>query len=603
MFVIEAHGVNPVSTDPVPLSYAQHRLLHDPAPVRICGAPTGSGKTYAFQVAARSGKTVLFIVPTLALARDIQRDLKQQGIPCGRWDGQQMRDARTVEGTAYGWAERLEDLQRCRRAGGGMIVATLEALANLTLERARLQRTDLSVVDILHAVDHLVFDESHTLNERAFGFLHFWLTLVAYRHHHRLEGPRVTLLSATPSRLLEPLFEDGYFPPETVARFDEAVTGGECGRMLHGEVRVELGKNLLATVRNEAGRLLGEYRRLLVVYDSLRRLSGDENRQLADFFEQIGIAPSEILVIDGMDRQVARALGASGFETGLIPGEKHRVIIGTSAVEMGVNLGVDAMISDVGMNPSACLQRIGRVARGDRQGEVLLTHHGDEPPRHYRQLEALSGSVSVEAVRAAMEDDHHYRGRAIRAKALGSAYWSMLSRRSPRLMKEMREVFQAMAPGREIPGSILDRLHRVLPRIDGRMRGRFERWLESVDETLTDHRGFNPTVKLRFSGMRPDEVVTYDADWAAIHLEPPLTREDDVWIYDRPRSQCLRQRPEKFTVGFRTPFGDGRCTVHRVNEVPGQVLEFLRRQRQCSTKAGFREVMDFTAATRLVVRS
>lgn len=602
MFTIEAHGVNPVTQDPAPLSYAQHRLLSDPAPVRICGAPTGSGKTYAFQIAAKAGKTVLFIVPTLALARDIQRDLRAQGIACGRWDGEQMQAARTVDGTTYGWAERLEDLSHCRSAEGGMIVATLEALANLTLDKARLQRTDLSVVDILQWVDHLVFDEAHTLNERAFGFLHFWLTLVAYQHQQELGGPRLTLLSATPSRLLEPLFEEGYLPPEAVARFDEEVTSGACARMLHGEVRVELCGSLLDTLMAEAGRLLASYQRVLVVYDSLRRLSGDETRQLASFLLECGVSPEEVLVIDGMDRQVARALGNSGFATGLVPEAHHRVIIGTSAVEMGVNLGVDAMISDAGMNPAACLQRMGRVARGNRSGEVLLTFHGDESPKHYRQLAALSGQVSVEAVRAAVEDDHSHQLRARRAQALGSAYWSMLSRRSPRLMAEISEIFREMAPDKVMPGGILDRVHQAFAGMKGRSRRAVEGWLKQIDEVLTDHRGFNSTVKLRFAGMAQDEVVVYDADWAQAHLESPVTVDDDLWTYDRPRHQCLRERREKIEVKFETPFGGGICAVNRFEEAVPHVVDFLRRKTQCANQPGYQEVLEFTQRTGLVVR-
>jgi hypothetical protein len=45
--IIPAHGVNKAPDNP-DLSYAQYRLLNEPKPIRLCGSPTGAGKTYAF---------------------------------------------------------------------------------------------------------------------------------------------------------------------------------------------------------------------------------------------------------------------------------------------------------------------------------------------------------------------------------------------------------------------------------------------------------------------------------------------------------------------------------------------------------------------------
>ena len=57
------------------LSPLQQALLEEPRRIRIVDAPTGAGKTYAFQQALRNGKRILFIVPTRRLAQNIAASL------------------------------------------------------------------------------------------------------------------------------------------------------------------------------------------------------------------------------------------------------------------------------------------------------------------------------------------------------------------------------------------------------------------------------------------------------------------------------------------------------------------------------------------------
>ncbi len=63
-----------VPRGPDGLSPLQHRILHDPAPVRVFSAPTGAGKSHAFIKAASEGRRVLFIVPTRRLAQNLAQD-------------------------------------------------------------------------------------------------------------------------------------------------------------------------------------------------------------------------------------------------------------------------------------------------------------------------------------------------------------------------------------------------------------------------------------------------------------------------------------------------------------------------------------------------
>jgi len=162
-FIIPAHGV-PYAVNSH-LSYAQDRLLTEPRPIRLCGAPTGAGKTYAFIEAARQGRVVFFVVPTQTLADDIKQSVDDynlthsltQPIHAAIWDGRQSLQA--VQEGKLPWAERQADF-RSIQTHGGMIIATLEVLARLTMGFAERQHIQFSMTDLVWRCHHLVFDEA-----------------------------------------------------------------------------------------------------------------------------------------------------------------------------------------------------------------------------------------------------------------------------------------------------------------------------------------------------------------------------------------------------------------------------------------------------------
>ncbi|HAI69481.1 MAG TPA: hypothetical protein DCM38_08605 [Gammaproteobacteria bacterium] len=71
---IAAHCVESITTDG--LSWLQHQLLTCEKPIRIADAPTGAGKSFAFQKAMiKQQQRILFIVPTKRLAQNLIRGL------------------------------------------------------------------------------------------------------------------------------------------------------------------------------------------------------------------------------------------------------------------------------------------------------------------------------------------------------------------------------------------------------------------------------------------------------------------------------------------------------------------------------------------------
>jgi len=129
-FVIPAHGVSYAANSH--LSYAQDRLLTEPRPIRLCGAPTGAGKTYAFIEAARRGQVVFFVVPTqtwtlaffASLRWLIQKALQDWHISS---ESRRLLAGRLQEGACVLIAMLAHDI--CKRThallGGGMVQAPL----------------------------------------------------------------------------------------------------------------------------------------------------------------------------------------------------------------------------------------------------------------------------------------------------------------------------------------------------------------------------------------------------------------------------------------------------------------------------------------------
>lgn len=397
MFTIQAHGISPhESGDSAPsLSLAQHRLLTEPTPIRVCGAPTGAGKTYAFLHAARRGERVIFVVPTQALAKDIEESARKHGVAAYRWDGTQSAELRA--NGQEPWIERKSQWDGLQQTGG-MLVTTPETLGAILLGRPQRVLHRSLLPDLLQA-QHVVFDEAHTLTARAFGFLHFWAVLVVWWYRKAPEkAPKLTLLSATHSNLFAALCDpekggESYLPAEYVAFFDEAIENGrrENLRMLHGDVGVSIGDgDVLACVERYAGAPLSRGARLLILYDSLRNLTREE-KALRDCLAGFGVNPEECFLINGQDRKAAGlSLGGTGFEAGLCPEEKHRVIIATSCIEAGVNIDrLRHAILDPGQDAAALLQRIGRVARGDMDGKIWFATPSNRPA-HWLKLEKLA---------------------------------------------------------------------------------------------------------------------------------------------------------------------------------------------------------------------
>lgn len=382
MLTIKRHCVsNNLTTG---LSNLQQQLLTEEKPVRIADAPTGAGKSYAFQRAmADNNERVLFIVPTRRLAQNLVRglreDLEQAGwsekkvfSKVALWSSDATQQLR-AEGVKHIGARRVREIFALNYAheGGEMIVAIPESLNNLLLrDFLAEQQSDTGVLDILNNFEHIVFDEFHTIEARGFSLAALFAKLAA----GGMGRAKVSFLSATPLDI-KPVLQKLEVPDEKAALLRETIS--DTGRVVHGDVRLRFSEcdSLVALTAQHTDLIHTEIeqgRQVVLIYNSL----ADLQRQipaLTQVVRKIGIKPQDCLLINSLDdsRQEIEKPGEFSVGRYQVP-EQFNILIATASVEMGVTFNANVLLMEPGFEPLNFLQRYGRAARGDFQGQVIV---------------------------------------------------------------------------------------------------------------------------------------------------------------------------------------------------------------------------------------
>ncbi|SEH07170.1 DEAD/DEAH box helicase [Candidatus Venteria ishoeyi] len=374
-----------VSNDPVTqLSTLQQNLLQEPRPVRIADAPTGAGKSYAFQrTMADNAERVLFIVPTRRLAQNLVRglreDLKQAGWSQDKaqnkvslWSSDASKQLREAGITRIG-PLRVREILSLNYAveGGEMIVAIPESLNNILLRKFLAeQQSDTGVLDILNNFEHIVFDEFHTIEARGFGLAALFAKLAA----EGMGRAKVSFLSATPLEI-QPVLEKLGVPTQKIALLRETIS--DSGRAVHGDVRlsfnecdsmVELAEQHSAAIRQE----VEQGQQVVMIYNSLAELQR-QIPALEQVVRTTGIDPHACLLINSLDDSRADITNPGAFSAGRnLEPEQFKILIATASVEMGVTFKANLLLMEPGFEPLNFLQRYGRAARGNYQGQVIV---------------------------------------------------------------------------------------------------------------------------------------------------------------------------------------------------------------------------------------
>jgi hypothetical protein len=376
------------------LSPLQRRCLDDPAPVRIFSAPTGAGKSFAFVKAAAAGARVLFVVPTRRLAQNLCASaietLVEQKVIATREAAAQLVAMWTSDATAE-LRKADPNVQignlRIRQIRGfegdcRFIVATPESLAFMLLAGLRGGHGGhaFGLADIVDNVGHVVFDEFHTIDPRGFGLCAAIATVCA----HVEGGAKVTFLSATPIDIRPVLTQLGV-PAGEIAVGAETITterkqASSNLRALHGDVQltfsqhddlVELLEAHRETLRACIDRGPDADHQIVVIFDSLDALLSNK-RRLAVFFDGLGVPASRRLAINSVDDRTTGDFDGLFVADRTADPKGFDVLVATSSVEMGVTFKAGLIAMDPGHDALSFVQRLGRVARGDVEGTVLV---------------------------------------------------------------------------------------------------------------------------------------------------------------------------------------------------------------------------------------
>lgn len=372
-----------VPQDPITnLSPLQMDLLHHPAQLRIADAPTGSGKSYAFQQGMlENDARVLFIVPTRRLAQNLWRGLMENLERAG-WTAEKCHNKVSLwssdasaqlrqDGIKEIGPRRIREISRLdmTRQGGEMIIAIPEVVSRLLL-RPYLQQGQSKdgIFDILANFDHIVFDEFHTIDARGFGLAAVFAKLAATG-----EGrAKISFLSATPIAI-QPVLENLQVPD--IVTLSE--TTSTTGRAVHGDVTLSLWETdtmvaLLDQHRDLIANELAQQRQVVVIYNKLYELQC-QVPQLEALVKQIGIAPQDCLLLNSIDDTRPEVENPGQFAVGRFQApEKFKILIATASIEVGVTFKARIVLMEPGFQPLNFLQRYGRAARGDVSGQVLV---------------------------------------------------------------------------------------------------------------------------------------------------------------------------------------------------------------------------------------
>ncbi len=517
-----------VSRDAAGLSTMQAALLGSPdqmdamPAVTAVIAPTGSGKSHVYRKAVQRNERVLFVVPTKRLGQNLAASFREDLIADGwppavaeakiqRWDGDTA--ARMLE------AGETEDVRLWRRerfpllAGGQkgeLIVTTPETLSGLLFgANPKHGNGDVGPNSLMSCFDRIIFDEAHLIQPRGFGLVSLCAGLASNGPWGRDgTGPvraKVSLLSATPIDVA-PVLKCLGVPDYQIGVIREVVTPSG-GRALHGDVTVDfvMADSLLEIFEATKAdvQALPDGQCALILYDALKTLLKDQESLLNHGCE---------LIDSSLNAQEHTA--HSGRHHSL---SGKKLIATTSTVEVGVTIpGLTLMIMDPGFTPMSFMQRLGRTARGDLTGRVIVRITSKMQServwlgRLVEWAKASGGRVSIDVLTAFMADqagiparfaadglqdlgedvpshpEGFYDRLSMRAAFCAGLYWHMLIDRLAAFNPKRTAMLREVAPS-------LTELMAGWLKSAGTVEGA-RSWLAAFTSQARQCRNFSPTI-------------------------------------------------------------------------------------------------------------
>jgi CRISPR-associated helicase Cas3 len=367
---------------------------------------TGSGKTRAVALPViKRRESAVFVYPTKALiadqARAIQQLMRDEGVAYREWTPENANEkfgdeeyalaqinADTLEDFRKAWrlAHKSDALLRLLRRDKHKLVLINPDVLYLIFA-LRYGRGSAEALGHLQAYTTVVFDEFHLYHGVELAHALFMIHLA-----RRMETfKRVVLLSATPSAEVRPHL-DALLDPKEIA------AGASVSQPIVAERIVAHEVELLPLLAARGDAVETAQAKLLELLAELRRLQAanvDANAR-GDYVPCVvilnsvvnAIALEDALVNAGIPREtIAPIRGLSARGSRDVRGKL--LVIGTSAIEVGIDFQADHLLFEAG-DAASFMQRFGRIGRHrpgkawllcDAREAAALTSLGDEISR------------------------------------------------------------------------------------------------------------------------------------------------------------------------------------------------------------------------------
>jgi CRISPR-associated endonuclease/helicase Cas3 len=341
------------------------------AEVVILTAPTGTGKSFSFPFPVLASKRrgglsqmrCIVVSPTNALIEDMQREYSKK-FPELKTEvlNRKKLDSLNAHGLKR-WDEILDIIR------DNDIVITNPDLLNWAMFGGySFTNKQPHVGRLLDKIDYIVFDEYHLYDEEQIANIITWMILK--RSLLPAKAMKFIFASATPEPALVGLLKGYKFEVQELC---ESITDhpSPTARQIHGEITVIFRKVEQASGEPSADEAVGTYLfgnreqvekyakrgdKILVMVDRMVSLRKMRQRVREVFTDFVVAEESGYLTKSGRKEDTASA----------------NVILATNKVEVGVNLNVRVCLMPPGRHFTNFVQRLGRVARGNMNGIVVV---------------------------------------------------------------------------------------------------------------------------------------------------------------------------------------------------------------------------------------
>jgi len=513
-------------------------------------APTGAGKTYSFtlpilvaDIRSTGFKPhILISEPTREIIRELKRDIPRY---VEKYKETYPSEKKNVSVTTITGetpvTEGGRQLQIYSAVLNNDVVIMTPDILSLYIagnyvwgNNEYALRKSTNFQDPLSLLSVIVFDEYHTYDPESLGKI---LSIATIAVKAKFPMLRFVFSSATPSEKFKKILEDVTkdIAPDSIKSITATPSKEKGkGRKLRGHMKLVVTTKDISSTIDEVQAFL-EARgngKMLYIFNSIL-----ESERFGDLLIKNDITPR---IVNGFhDSQV-------DFN--------ERIIVATSAVELGVNIGnVELGHIEPGYYFENLSQRLGRFSRQDQDSTVYL-HVGEEWLNEFRSIKTNNYYDFLKKVSEIVQPKH-IQETAVRNNARVFTYCVYKNTHREGLRDHIMESLLVLGGGKLLD---VDRALHVVEKCDGDYgdKTHFLRWWHDYFRAYGYFRGAISNVKVRL----PKGIQTeYDYVWILRHAE--FTTEGDTFVINN-----WREIPKKPLLKY-TGFLSGDSVLFEWDEI------------------------------------